>query len=73
VFQAPIPLYEANNDCHQRLIDLAKRAETVAADVDLPPGRAFQALRRHVRRALEADGVAGELEQTVAELLTTPT
>jgi len=73
VFQAPIPLYEANIDCHQRLVDLAKRAETVAADVDLPPGRAFQALRRHVRRALEADGVAGELEQTVAELLTTPT
>lgn len=69
VWQIPIPLYEESAALHRELVDLAVRAEQVAAGVDLPQ-QSFQALRRRVRQALIADGVSGELDQAVTRLLT---
>jgi len=69
VWQVPIPLYEESAALHRELVDLAVRAEQVAAGVDLPQ-QSFQALRRRVRQALIADGVSGELDQAVTRLLT---
>jgi len=69
VWQVPIPLYEESAALHRELVDLAVRAEQVAAGVDLPQ-QSFQALRRRVRQALIADGVSGELDQVVTRLLT---
>lgn len=68
VWQAPIPLYDDTNALHQELVDLAERAEQVAAAVQLPE-QSFQALRRRVRDALVANGVSVEIDDAVTHLL----
>jgi hypothetical protein len=57
VWRMAIPLYDTASQLHRRLVELAHHAEQVAAQVPLGP-QSFQTLRRHVRHALEADGVA---------------
>lgn len=69
VWRMPIPLYDPHRSLHRDLVDLAARAEQVAAAVELP-AQSFQALRRRVRQALEADGVAADLDAAVRALLT---
>ena len=54
---------------HQRLVVLAARAELVVASVDLDRHRQFQRARRAAREALNADGVAREIDETVDELM----
>ncbi|MDN5916925.1 MAG: hypothetical protein L0I76_17770, partial [Pseudonocardia sp.] len=73
VFQVPFPLYDEENDQHQRIADLAARAEAVAGGVELPSG-SFQVQRRRIREVLVADGVGPEIDQAVLALLapTTP-
>lgn len=68
VFKVPIPLYSADDPAHERLADLADRAEAVAAAVELP-AVSFQAQRRRIREALVADGVAKEIDDEVRGLL----
>jgi len=68
VWQMPIPLYDPTQPLHRDLVDLAERAEQVAAAVELST-QSFQALRRRVRQALEADGVATDLDTAVHALL----
>ncbi|MEU4377648.1 hypothetical protein, partial [Pseudonocardia alni] len=68
VFQIPFPLYDADNNHHQRIVDLAASAETVAAAVEVP-NTSFQTQRRAVRRALEDDGVAASIDGEIAALL----
>ncbi|MBN9801251.1 restriction endonuclease [Pseudonocardia sp. UM4_GMWB1] len=68
VFQIPFPLYDADNNHHQRIADLAASAETVAAAVEVP-NTSFQTQRRAVRRALEDDGVAASIDGEIAALL----
>ena len=68
VFKVPIPLYSADDPRHQRLAELAERAEAVAAAVDLPAA-SFQAQRRRIREALVAEGVAKEIDDEVRALL----
>lgn len=69
VFQLRIPTFDPTNDLHRRLVALAERAEQVAGAVELPTGTSFQALRRRVRSALATDGVAGDLDDAVRQLL----
>ena len=69
VWRMPIPLYDPAVPLHRDLAALAEHAEQVSAQVDLPV-QSFQALRRRVRQALEADGVAGDLDDAVTQLLT---
>jgi len=56
VFHVPIPLFDAEMPAHAALVNLAERAEAVAAGVDVD-GVGFQRARQRVREALEADGV----------------
>jgi SAM-dependent methyltransferase len=69
VWYVPIPEFDPANEGHKRLAALGQRAEAVAAQVPLPEQVNFQAGRRRVRQALEADGVAAEIEDAVAAVL----
>jgi SAM-dependent methyltransferase len=68
VFHVPIPLFDPVDDAHIALVDLAERAETVAAGLDVE-GLWFTRARQLVRSALDADGVGGDLEEAVQTLL----
>ena len=68
VFQVPIPLFDSANPDHVDLAELAAHAEEVAAAVELPQV-SFQAQRRRVREALDADGVAKQIDDLVRALL----
>jgi hypothetical protein len=65
-FEYAIPVYDGADPDHRRLIELAERAESVASRVTIP---AKKAQRGRVRRALEEDGVAAEIEEIVKALL----
>ena len=71
IFQVPIPLYDPADADHLRLVELAERAERVAADVDLPSVR-FETLRRRIRESLAADGVSSEIDEIVTRLISAP-
>jgi len=68
IFKLPIPLFDSIDTDHVQLVELARRAEQVAAAVELPNVR-FEALRRRIREALIDDGVGSEIEAVVAKLL----
>ncbi len=65
----PIPRFDPQDSDHVAISKLGHRAEQVAADVTLDEGIGFQAARKLVRGALSRDGVAGDIEKAVAELL----
>lgn len=68
VFQLPIPRYDPADAAHAQLADLAERAVSVAAATTLPHGR-FEHQRKHVRDALERDGLADDIDAIVKALL----
>ncbi len=68
VFQVPIPLYDSESEQHRELASLAERAEAVANAIELPTV-SFQTQRRRIRQALEDDGVAQKIDDTVRLLL----
>ena len=68
-FTLPIPLFDARKAVHARLAALGERAEGVAAAVAVPDGIAFTSARKLVRAALKQDGVSGEIDAAVDELL----
>lgn len=68
VFRVPIPEFDAGLSEHTVLADLAGKAEQVAASVDVS-GMQFQRARKAVRDALQADGVAHDIEKAVANLI----
>ena len=69
VFAAPFPIYDNTNDLHLSLSGLGCRAEELAAGVDVSSANTFQAARKIVVAALEADGVADDIESAVAKLI----
>jgi hypothetical protein len=69
VWRLPIPLYSAESDTHRHLVAFAERAEHIAAETDVSVPRTFQAQRRMIREALHRDGVAGDIDALVSELL----
>jgi hypothetical protein len=69
VWYVPIPEYSTTVNEHVELAQLGAHAEDVAAGVALVPGSGFQAARRRVREALDADGVAAAIERAVEQLL----
>lgn len=71
VWRLPIPIYDSEQELHQRLVALAQRAEDVAGQTDLE-GMAFQKARKVVRAALDAGGIHAKLNDAVAELLGLP-
>lgn len=70
VWYAPIPEFNAGNKRHSHLVELAKRAEAVAASVALPDGAGFQRARRLIRTALRDTGTAAAMDAVVTALLT---
>jgi hypothetical protein len=69
VFDLPIPHFDPTSSIHGQLVELGRRAEDVAARVELRPSMAFSTARRAIRLALDSDGVSGEIETLVEELL----
>jgi hypothetical protein len=68
VWQAPIPSYDASRPDHHALVQLAAEAESHIATLELPT-QSFQALRRRVRRELDASGIAARLDAVVQRVL----
>lgn len=69
VWTLPIPEYDDTETLHRDLAAAARRAETVAARVDLANAHHFTAKRRAIRAALAEDGIAAEIEVLVDALL----
>lgn len=68
VWQAPIPLYDPDDDRHRRLVELGELAGAAASQVPLPD-LTFQAQRRRVRQALEADPQLADWDSLVDEVI----
>ncbi|MGZ5342059.1 MAG: hypothetical protein ACXWEK_03345 [Solirubrobacterales bacterium] len=68
VFAVPFPLFDPDQDLHTRIAETGARAEAVAAEVDFGDA-GFTKARREVREGLDEDGVGGELEELIGELL----
>ena len=68
VFRLPIPHYNARDASHVQLAELAARAEEVARATPLPDTR-FELQRKHIRRALEHEGVAADINAIVKRML----
>lgn len=66
----PIPRFDASDPLHAELVDLARRAETAAAEIDR--SGAFQTVRKHIRARLDETGIAAALDAEVDRLLTQP-
>jgi len=69
VWYLPIPEYDPAINEHRQLAELGRRAEDVAASVQLPERISFQTARSRVRDALDADGVANAIERVVGSLI----
>jgi SAM-dependent methyltransferase len=69
IWRLPIPLYDTNDERHQQLVELARRAEVLADETDLQGAGTFQAQRRRIREALESSGLGGELNALVVALI----
>jgi hypothetical protein len=69
MFNLPIPRFDPNLELHRSLAAAAIRAERIAASVQLPETVKFQRARKLVRDVLRADGVAGEIDDLVSQLL----
>ncbi|MGH7120965.1 MAG: hypothetical protein ACREFP_18590 [Acetobacteraceae bacterium] len=69
VWTLPIPEYDDIDPLHRDLAAAASHAEEIAAAVELKDGQHFTAMRRAIRAALAADGVAAEIEAMVDALL----
>lgn len=68
----PIPTFDPTDPLHAALVRAADHAEQVAASVEVPAGLGFVRTRGLVRQALAADGVAGQIDAAVAQLLSAP-
>ncbi len=69
IFALGFPAFDANDQLHKHLANLAARAETVAASIDLDAAWQFQKSRRVTRETLREDGVALEIDDAVRNLL----
>ena len=70
IWRLPIPLYDAQDERHRQLVQLAAKAEGIAAETDVSAHRTFQAQRRLIREELESQGVSQAVDALVADLLT---
>ena len=69
IFNAPIPRFDPGQPVHMKLVKAAERAEAVASAVPLEAGTYFITARKRIRAALEANGVAAEIDGLVDDLL----
>lgn len=69
LFRATIASFNPRNRLHTQLAQAAERAEVVAAALGIAEGERFVRTRGRVRQALQADGVAAEMDRLVERLL----
>ena len=69
MFNLPIPVFDGGVALHRDLAAAGREAEQVAGMVDLVDGEKFVRARKRVRDALTEDGIGGEIEKLVDELL----
>ena len=69
VFALGFPIFDPTKGSHRQLVQLAARAEAVAAAVDIDPAWQFQKARGVMRDALREDGVSTLVDAAVVELL----
>lgn len=72
LWRVPIPLFDHHNEMHLGLARLGRAAEDFLDNLELPNLKSHGALRKRVRGALAAQGMAAELDQAVYELLDLP-
>ena len=65
----PIAEFDPANPIHTALATAGHHAETIAAQVPLKESTYFITARRQIRAALAEDGVTGEIEALVENLL----
>ena len=66
----PIAEFDPTNPLHTALATAGHHAETIAAQVPLKEGVYFTTARRQIRTALADNGVSGEIDRLVEQLLT---
>ena len=69
MFNLPIPAFDPADPIHAALAREAKRAEALAANVEIKEGEHFTRSRKRIREALIAGGIAPVIEALVAELI----
>ena len=69
VWRLPIPTFEPTDSAHAQLVELAAKAEKIAAKTDVNAHRTFQAQRRVIREALASQGVSEAIDALVIDLL----
>ena len=67
----PIPTFDRSDPLHCELVQLAERAERIAADTPIPSGLGFVRVRALVREAIARDGLFALVDAAVAALLLT--
>jgi SAM-dependent methyltransferase len=71
IWRLPIPLFDPADDVHRQLVELAAKAEALAAATDVTGKRTFQAQRRLIREELARVGIAAAIDALVLRLLST--
>ena len=68
----PIKEFDSDDPLHTDIAAAGRRAESVAAQVPLKEGLYFVTARRQIRTVLAEDGVAGEIDRLVSQLIGVP-
>ncbi len=69
IFTLPIPRFDSKEKLHRDLAAAGRRAEKVAAAVELPEALKFQRARGLIRDALQDVGIAQRIDALVVQLL----
>jgi hypothetical protein len=68
-WELPIPMYDGDNQVHQRLAELGALADAHAASFEIRLEVHFSATRRHIRQLIEATPEGREINEIVYELI----
>jgi SAM-dependent methyltransferase len=69
LWKLPIPLYDAGNVTHQRLVELGRQQYETVAGLRIDDGTNFVALRRRIRAELARHPATSGIEAIVIEML----
>jgi SAM-dependent methyltransferase len=69
MFNLPIPPFDVSSELHRELATAGAAAEAVAALAELKEGDKFQRARQRIRETLAQEGIGGEIEKLVEDLL----
>ena len=70
--ELPVPTFPGNDPLRQELAAAAAHVTSVAASVPLKEDIYFVTARKHIRAALQDDGITQEIKELVTRLLNAP-